>query len=191
MYHTLLCGLGTIGSQVGMNLLLENPHISLTAIDWDKVEKRNLCVQIYDASTIDMLKSDAFNAIMYPIFGDIPPNLRTSKLHLKTETKLWDYEDYDLLIDAFDNYESRDLLVGKSSNVVHLGFSPDLAATVLWDDTYKSHKSEEAGDVCEWQEYRWWLHGVTSLMTMNILYFLTDGSKKNMIIEKNLTFSNF
>ena len=160
----------------------------MTAIDRDKVEKRNLGVQIYDASTVGATKADAFLSTIYSVIGDVPPNLKTHKSLITVDTDFW---NYNLIIDAFDNYESRDLLVGKASNVVHLGFSPDLAATVLWDDAYKSHKSGGAADVCEWQEYRWWLHGVTSLMTMNILKFLADGSKRNMVIEKNLTFSNF
>jgi hypothetical protein len=95
-----------------------------------------------------------------------------------------------LLIDAFDNFKSRDLVheLAKRSRVpvVHLGFSPDFIATILWNDRYVPNQSGVEGrDACEVREISWWLQGVVAMMAKNIMDFLQTQKMSSQLIDKN------
>lgn len=185
MDKVVVYGIGTIGSQVALNLFL-NREIELTVIDKDRVEMRNCTTQVYEPSMISASKVDAFNIYVYN------RELRSDRLFTYNQeiTERQPISSEYLVVDCFDNYKSRSLIQGE--NVAHLGFAPDQIATVLWGDKFKAHSdsgNEEEDDVCDLAEMRYWLQGVTGIMTANLLSFLDAGEKRSILIDKNFRVS--
>lgn len=175
----LICGLGTLGSQVALNLHMMGYKIK--GVDRDQVEARNLPVQPYPSQYIGEDKAEVFQIVCWDMTDVMP---ETKKCEINESSTLDD--DYSLVVDAFDNYESRDFvhLMAGETPVVHLGFSPEMVASVQWD--YKTGlRVGEQEDICELPEMRYWLMGVTGIMTGNVLRFLRSGEKINQVITKD------
>jgi molybdopterin-synthase adenylyltransferase len=187
-----LCGIGTIGSQVGLNLLLSRPELDLRIVDRDRVERRNLATQIYEEAHIGLPKVDAFFGVVYNIIEILPKLLSGEHGDVRGMSR---DVSADLVIDALDNYESRDAVTkaSVSRNIVHLGFSPERVASILWDETFSVAKTESMldDDVCELPALRYWLQGVTGIMTANILGFLESGKKQSAVIDRNFQITHF
>jgi hypothetical protein len=194
-HRVAIFGLGAIGANLAKNLILADARLDLVAIDSDKVEERNLFTQPYSRTHLSQPKTDAFLAMIYEVLGYFPERLAT--LNRRVDDKFTGAREATLLIDAFDNFKSRDLVHGLAIKsrvpVVHLGFSPDFIATILWNDKYVPNQTTqgpfgdgvEGRDVCEVREMSWWLQGVTAIMTKNILDFLQAGKTASQLIDKN------
>lgn len=188
-HRVAVFGLGAIGANLAKHLILADERLELIAIDSDKVEARNLFTQPYSRTHLGQPKTDAFLAMIYEVLGDFPERLVT--LNRRVDDKFAGTREATLLIDAFDNFKSRDLVheLAKRSRVpvVHLGFSPDFIATILWNDKYVPNQSSVEGrDVCETREMCWWLQGVVAIMTKNLLDFLQAGKTVSQLIDRNL-----
>lgn len=189
----LLCGLGVIGSNVGYNLLAADSDLELSAVDFDTVESRNLLAQTHSQQFIGQNKTDAFMAEVYMRTGKMPKgSFIAGKVTAKDENL---FKGFDLVIDTFDNYVSRDLVhkFSKKANnpVVHMGFgflADKPIGTVLWCDAYQSGKDDSNEiDVCELGQLTPWLKGATAIMTLNVLDFLNSGKRKNLFINPDLS----
>jgi len=187
-HHVAVFGLGTIGANVAKNLILADERLDLIVIDSDKVEERNLFTQPYSRTHLGQPKTDAFLAMIYEVLGHFPERLAT--LNRRVDEKFSGAREATLLIDAFDNFKSRDLVHGLAIKsrvpVVHLGFSPDFIATILWNDKYVPNQAGiEGRDVCEVRETSWWLQGVVAIMTKNVLDYLQNKKTASQLIDKN------
>jgi molybdopterin/thiamine biosynthesis adenylyltransferase len=187
-HQVAVFGLGAIGANLAKHFILADERLDLIAIDSDKVEKRNLFTQPYARTHLGQPKTDAFLAMIYEVLGHFPERLVT--LNRRVDDKFAGAHEATLLIDAFDNFKSRDLVHGLAIRsrvpVVHLGFSPDFIATILWNERYIPNQSGVEGrDVCEVREMSWWLQGVVAMMTKNILDFLQTQKMSSQLIDKN------
>jgi molybdopterin/thiamine biosynthesis adenylyltransferase len=189
MNHRIaIFGLGTIGANLAKNLMLFDARLDLVVIDSDKVEERNLFTQLYWRTHLGQPKTDALLAMAYEVLGHFPEHLVT--LNRRVDDKFSGASGATLLVDAFDNFKSRDILHGLAKKrhipVVHLGFSPEFIATILWNDKYVPNQSGVEGqDVCEVREMSWWLQGVVAIMTKNILDFLQTQKMSSQLIDRN------
>lgn len=117
MQSILVCGIGTIGSNVTLNLWLNKNQLDykFTCIDYDTVENKNLPTQVYDASSIGFNKGDALKSTMYLMTQTYPENINTVNIKIDTEIDGF----YDLTIDCLDNYEARNFVLG--DNLIDAG----------------------------------------------------------------------
>lgn len=190
-HKVLLCGLGVIGSNVGYNLLMSDSDLKLSAVDADVVEPRNLLAQTHSKQFVGQPKTDAFVAEIYMRTGKMPKGLFLKQKFTEKSTALLD--KVTLVIDAFDNYPSRDAVqkLALSKPVVHLGFgflSDKPIGTILWSDLYRSSTdATKTIDVCEIGELTPWLKGAAAIMSLNIISYLHSGEQKSLFINPDLS----
>lgn len=184
MRKIAIAGLGSIGSQLMTNLYfnLSPVEYEFEGYDFDIVEKKNFVNQIYPSNSWGLEKAQVMESAFYTLSGKWPDNV---KCKVKKIEEPIVFPHVDLVVDCFDNFESRNYLIKSSPNVVHLGFSPEQVASVLWDEKYKEQQDNDSEDVCDTASMRYWLLGVTGIMTGNILGFLETGEKRSLIIDKN------
>ena len=100
-----------------------------------------------------------------------------------------------ILIDAFDNADSRNLFVGlKKYNVIHIGFSANLCGEAVWDETFtpmETAKSDAKIDVCEMTMARPFIFALTSMAAMSIGRFIEKGEKNNLYFDSHFIVRKF
>jgi len=181
-------GLGAIGSNLLMQLIKKYPSTSFYGIDYDKVEERNINTQAYFLNHIGIPKAQA----ILPAIGtkmrkfQYKPLVRKivgseDILSILEETNAG--KDY-LLIDCFDNTESRKLFDIFNYNILHIGFSPQYAAEILWQEHYSAPQNlpEGQNDICVLSEAIPFINFVVSLACLTVSDFIDNGKKSNYLI---------
>jgi len=194
----LICGIGAAGANIFMNLLYAYPNATFTVVDFDKVEDRNVSpgTQPYTKADINRPKTQALQRI-----SQMLKQKRIDAANIKIASKL-DITDRvkdpktTLIIDAFDNAESRNLFLElpKKYNVLHVGFSALLSGEAAWNEIYEpmtKSKSDGEIDVCEMSIARPFIMSLTGMASIVIANFIESGKKINMYFDKHLNIKKF
>jgi len=101
-----------------------------------------------------------------------------------------------LIIDTFDNANSRNLFLGLDDeyNVLHVGFSASLSGEAVWNEIYElmtEEKSDSNIDVCEMAIARPFIMSLTGMASIIISEFFEKGIKTNMYFDKHLIIRRF
>jgi hypothetical protein len=186
-------GLGAIGSNLIVQLVQKYPKFSFTGIDYDKVEERNIATQQYLLPHVGMKKVDAISIILgmknrtttfFPRHKKISTDQDLSEL-VPTPHPV-------LLIDCFDNSESRQIVQNAypniSGSVIHIGFSPQYSAEIIWGENYTvpNNIPQDQNDICQMSEAVPFINFVVSVACMNISNFLESNVKKDIIITNKM-----
>jgi hypothetical protein len=176
--NIVVCGVGAAGANVFMNLLHAYPNTNYTIAD------------------IRRPKTQALQRI-----AQIAKQKRIQAINKRLETVgdvrlLVDNPKTTLIIDAFDNAESRNLFLklGKEYNVLHVGFSAVLTGEAAWNEIYEpmtESKSDGEIDVCEMAIARPFIMSLTGMASIIIANFMDSGKKINMYFDKNLVVKKF
>ena len=134
--NILYCGAGALGSHAlyaGRDL----PH-SLAAIDFDRVETKNLVSQWFVKQMIGKNKAAALKVQLLNFYG---VKLRDYTVRLTCDNVATILPEYDLIVDCFDNAASRRLIQEfvREHDIpcVHAGLAADAAfGTVRWDSDF-------------------------------------------------------
>ena len=127
-------GLGAIGSNLLLQLVKKYPAMEFTGIDFDTVKQRNIATQAYMLPHIGMPKVQAMNIVLGLnvrkfVYKGIKVKIEKG-MNLVKELSI--QPDHDLVIDCFDNAESRGIIhaPGKQGfpDTLHIGFSPQYTA---------------------------------------------------------------
>lgn len=146
----VICGCGAIGSNLIDNLARQG-FTKFTVIDFDRIEDHNRNNQIWSRKEIGqlkvaMMKFRLFNDIGLTSCLDVSKKLDESNIG-KIITK----KDC-IVVDAFDNSESRQLIKNycNANNVdcLHIGLAQDYAE-VIWNEEYEV-PVKKGKDVCEY-----------------------------------------
>jgi len=188
-----ILGCGAIGSNIAMNLAFDRRDENLMLIDFDKVEPRNyqFGTQQYFREQVGARKVEALTMNIYRATGGVK-NIKFM------EMKLWEkggdscypaFSKDDLVIDCFDNYESRELIrrlsQQKSFDCFHVGFSPSMTFEICWNEDYKTPDDTHSEfDICEAQGARSFIQYVSGLATNVINTYLEKGDKLSMVGRK-------
>jgi len=187
----LILGLGAIGSNVAKNLILADENLIINGIDKDRVEKRNLFTQVYRSRHVGQPKAVAFQMEIAEKTG-MQPHGKFILTELK-KSGLDYFNRLDLIIDCFDNWQSRiyaqEYAERMKCNILRLGFdfiNDKPLATSLWN-----HKPEDSNykgktiDVCDLQEWSYWVAGVAGIFTGEVLNFIRRKSQRDLLIKNN------
>ena len=132
----LVCGVGTLGGNL-VEHLARQEAISLRILDDDRVEQRNLSNQPYYSHQIGKPKVSALAENVFRISGQ---RLESHGKRLTVGNASRFVEGCDLVIDCFDNHESRRALqqTCRQQNLacLHLGLASDYGE-VIWDEHYR------------------------------------------------------
>ena len=182
----LICGVGSLGSNLAALLAcdLKGEH-EITVLDFDKVAERNLMgTQYYFPGQEEQLKSEALEYSIYKHFNR-EINIITEKLTTSNAVKI--LSNYNLIIDAFDNYESRSIVQSfhlnyGSGEVLHLGLSNQMTFEISWAENYQVPTDITSGfDICEMEGASSFVKLVASLGSLVIQQYLKNGSKREFV----------
>jgi molybdopterin/thiamine biosynthesis adenylyltransferase len=172
-----LCGAGALGSNLADNLARQG-FARLRVIDDDRIEEHNVGTQLYGESEVGVWKSEA---LRNRIFRAVGLEIEAVRKRLASENARGLLKDVDLVIDTFDNSESRRLVQEECRRqglaCVHAGLAADYCE-VIWDEHYRV-PSDVAGDVCDYPLARNLVMMAVVIASETIVTFALRGERGN------------
>jgi nucleoside-diphosphate-sugar epimerase len=171
----VICGAGAVGSNLVDNLVRQG-YRRLSVIDFDRIEAHNVGTQTYAESDVGAFKVDVLQAEVFRVVG-VEIRAVRQRLTVRNVDKL--LREADLVIDGFDNHESRALVTQhcRASGIpcLHVGLSADYAE-VLWNEAYRvPHDVEQQGaDVCDYPLARNLIQFAVALAAEAIIRFVLE-----------------
>jgi len=179
--RVVLCGAGAIGSNLAETLARQGVT-DLAVIDDDRVEEHNISTQVWceedvGAQKVDALANRIYDAVAAEIDGI------AKRLEQRTVGKL--LAGADLVVDGFDNHDSRQLVADwcgeRDAPCLHVGLAADYAE-VLWNAGYRVPGDAADGDVCDYPMARNLITLCVSVAAEVIVRFLIDGHREGYTI---------
>ena len=170
-----LCGAGAIGSNLADNLVRQG-LANLRAIDHDRVEEHNVSTQLYGEADVGLWKVEALRNHLFRAAG---VEINPFRKQLTAENARQVLKDSDLVIDAFDNSASRQIVQDHCRAAklpcLHVGLYADYCE-VVWDEHYRV-PANVAGDVCDYPLARNLVMLAVTLASEAIVRFVADGTR--------------
>lgn len=186
-------GLGAIGSNILVSLAKRYQDHKFIGIDYDTVEDRNIGPQAYFLEHVGQPKA----MVMPAVLGRFIRKVQYQPVNKKIENSSQIIEMMEdqgiantgLILDCFDNTESREILkysFSKNANLLHIGFSPQYTAEIMWNDSYDvPGKVDPANeDICENPDAAAFIGFVVNFASLVAMDFLDNGNKNNFIITQ-------
>jgi molybdopterin/thiamine biosynthesis adenylyltransferase len=176
----VVCGAGAVGSNLVDNLLRQGFR-QLTVIDFDRVEAHNVGTQTYAESDVgafkvEVLQAEAFRAVGVEIAAE------RQRLVERNVGRL--LAGASLVVDGFDNHDSRKLVTQQCQDVgipcLHIGLGADYAE-ILWNEGYRVPQDvfEAGADVCDYPLGRNLIQFAVALASESIVRFVLEGQQHN------------
>ena len=195
--RVVVFGLGAAGSNFMLNLIHSHPGLVFAGVDFDIVEARN-----YEAGTQPYVKSDLgrpkVQAMQRIVMSSRNKKIEMHAVKVLSVSQLaglvGDLQS-SLVVDAFDNAESRNLFRGlaKPNNVLHVGFSPTLTGEAVWAESYSEMTPDPPGtfDVCQNHAARPFIHALSAIASLLASEFIDTGVKRNVYFDSKLKMFSF
>ncbi len=171
----VVCGAGSLGANVTENLARAGVR-NLTIIDMDTIEERNLSTQPYQKNDVGSKKARVLANNLYRACGT-KLAFHTVKLDDRNAKKL--LRDADLVIDTFDNSESRATVQSICQELkvacLHAGMASRYSE-VVWDPGYRV-PSPANDDVCDYPLARNLAMITSAIAAEASIRFIDEGSK--------------
>ena len=143
-----VCGAGALGANIIENLARSGAG-SLSVIDRDRIEERNLSTQPYYKSDVGAYKVKILTNNLYRALG-VTVDGRSKELTVTNAPQF--LRDTNLVIDTFDNSAARQALKDYCQQAqlpcLHVGLASDYAE-VIWNDIYRV-PSPANDDICDY-----------------------------------------
>lgn len=182
----IFCGVGAIGSTAA--LLCRNLEATLAFIDFDRVESKNLLAQAYVKPSVGKNKAEALKLQLLNLHGVKAESFGVRLTRDNVEALC---RGGDLLVDCFDNQDSRLLLseyarkAGKP--LVHGAVSADgNFGLVRWDERFAPDSEDTAGQAtCEGGAHLPLLGLLAATLARAVQDYMKHGVKRDALV--NLT----
>lgn len=174
-----LCGCGALGSQIAM--AIAQPGLEFVMFDDDRVGEENIGTSAFYPHHVGTMKAISLAEMVY-----LKSRTRARPI-IKTLERIQPLWGADLIIDTFDNVQSRMYTCGMDT--VHVGVSEDRTGAVIWDEVYTLPPREfERGHnpVCTHQLGRGILRYAAAVAAGVIERFMDTGEKRSLVILENL-----
>jgi len=175
-----ICGVGAIGSNLVENLVRQG-FGNFTVIDKDRIEERNINTQIWTLRDIGALKT---NVLKYRAFEIAKININSFAKTLETRNQAKLISPDALIIDAFDNSKSRQLLkdfcLKAGIDCLHIGFSGDYGE-IIWNEDYRV-PDDKGEDDCDYPLARNLILLLVAVASETIIKYVVSGIKENYTI---------
>ncbi|MDM8539930.1 ThiF family adenylyltransferase [Desulfococcaceae bacterium HSG9] len=179
-----VCGAGAVGSHL-VNNMVRQGIISLTVIDFDRVEQHNIGTQIYTENDIGLFKVEALQSEMFRAAGVEIKAVR-QKL-IERNIRKW-LKNADLVVDGFDNHISRKIVTEycreAAIDCLHVGLSADYAE-IIWNENYIPPLDTDTEDVCDYPMARNLIQFAVALASEAIVRFVMAGRKEDYSFTLN------
>lgn len=177
--NIFVCGAGALGSNL-INNLVRQGFKNISVIDMDRVESSNIATQIYTVKNVGQKKADAIKSIMYQNTKTMIEGIN-KELRANNAKKF--FKNRDLVVDVFDNWESRGIeYTCEQLNVpcVHAGMSDDGFAEIKWNDIYKIPDIEvKQDDICDYPLAANLVHVTSAILAEIVVQFISSNSCNN------------
>jgi molybdopterin-synthase adenylyltransferase len=144
----IVCGAGALGANITENLA-RSGYGNLRVIDCDRIEEHNLSTQPYYKTDIGGFKAKVLANSLYRAIG---AKVQTETKRLTADNVANLLQGADLVIDAFDNSASRQVLKdycqSQSVACLHAGLAADYGE-VIWNEHYRVPSDTQA-DICDY-----------------------------------------
>jgi hypothetical protein len=178
-----ICGVGALGSVLAV--LCRNFDAKLRLIDFDRVEPINLPTQAYGKPSIGQYKAVALAQLLADLYG-VEAEERCARLTPDNAADL--LGGADLLVDCFDNYDSRKALADFADEadveLVHAGLSVDGSfGLVRWSQHFVPDREPvEEHATCERGEQLPMIGLLGATLARTIQDYLARGEQYNSVV---------
>jgi molybdopterin/thiamine biosynthesis adenylyltransferase len=179
----VFCGVGALGSTAA--LLCRTLPAKLSFVDFDRVESKNLLSQAYTRQAVGKNKAEALKLQLRTFYGveatAYPVRLGPSNVATVATGA-------DLLVDCFDNAESRRVVLSyaASSGVpsVHAGLAADGSfGLVRWGERFVPDEADAAGRAtCEGGEHLPFIGLVAARLAVVVAAFARTGAREDAFV---------
>ncbi len=188
----LICGIGALGSNLADNLCRQG-ITNLSVVDDDRIELHNINTQVWTSNDVGALKSATIANHIYNVTGQdiLQSNKRVDARTIKKLAK-----NAHILVDCFDNTESRQILYDYASKegvaCLHIGLFEDYGE-VVWNEDYKvPQQQSEESDLCDYPLARNIAMLASVVATEEIIrYILGEQTNSWAITLKDLKISKY
>jgi hypothetical protein len=175
-----VCGAGAVGSNL-VDSLIRQGFQRLTVIDFDRIEAHNVGTQTYTQSDVGVFKVDVLQA---EVFRAVDVEIKAVRQRLTERNVAKHLRGADLVVDGFDNHESRALVTEycRANHIpcLHVGLSADYAE-VLWNENYRVplEVEQEGADVCDYPLARNLIQFAVALAGEAVVRFVLEGRQED------------
>lgn len=181
--RVLICGVGAVGSTAAT--LCRNLPVELAFVDFDRVEGKNLLSQAFVKPSIGKNKAQALATQLRNFYGvkAVPFGVRLTPANVDELCGT-----AALLVDCFDNIESRLLISGWAREhqvpLVHAALSADGSfGIVRWDRRFTPDAEDEEGQAtCEGGEHLPFIGALASTLALTIQDWLETGEERDSFV---------
>jgi predicted ThiF/HesA family dinucleotide-utilizing enzyme len=176
--RVVIVGVGALGSHVV--LFCRNLPVSLTIVDFDRVEAKNILGQFHTRMVVGKNKAQALGQAMQGMFGvkleAIPHRLSADN----TEALLGSAE---LVVDCLDNAAARtlvqDFVRRRGIACVHGALAPDgQLGRVVWDELFVIDSEDVPGQAtCEGGDHLPFIGLTAATLAQAVAAYISDGRR--------------
>lgn len=174
----VLCGVGAVGSNLADSLARQG-YQNMKLIDADRVEQHNVGNQVYDLMDVGGLKVEILRNRLFRTC-EIEAEIVSRRLDASNAKKF--LRGADLIVDAFDNSESRrvvqEFVRANELECVHIGLFEDYCE-IIWDEDYRV-PDDVGGDVCEYPLARNLIALSVAIAGELVTRFVVDREKQSL-----------
>ncbi|MCS6900131.1 MAG: ThiF family adenylyltransferase [Myxococcales bacterium] len=180
----VFCGVGALGSTAAM--LCRTLDAELVFVDFDRVESKNLLSQVYVKPSIGKNKAEALKLQLANFYG-VKAEAFGVRLTRDNTTTLLDKAT--LLVDAFDNAESRRLLseyaCAAGKPLVHGAISADgTLGLIRWDERFTPDEEDTSGQAtCADGAHLPMIGLLGAVLARTIQDFHTKGARQDALVS--------
>lgn len=179
----VFCGVGALGSSA--LVLVRNVDADLVAIDFDRVESKNLLAQAYVKPSVGKNKAEAMKLQMQNFWG---VKIEAFGVRVAAENVEALCGKADLVVDCFDNRASREVLStfarARGVALVHAAVSGDgTFGLVRWDERFAPDGEDHAGQAtCEGGQHLPLLGALAATLARTIQDHLESGERRDSMV---------
>lgn len=176
----VIVGVGALGSH--LILLGRNWPARMTAVDFDRVERKNVMAQFHSSMGVGRNKAAALQQAMQGLFGlriEAVPHKLTADNAAALLSKA------DLVVDCVDNLEARQTISAAAAELsvpcLHGALAADGAyGRVVWDELFQADAGGDGEATCENGEHLPFITLVAAQMAAVVQRFLADGRRQSV-----------
>jgi hypothetical protein len=180
----VFCGVGAIGSTAAV--LCRNLEATLVFIDFDRVESKNLLAQAFVKPSVGKNKAEALKLQLLNLHGVKAESfgVRVTRDNVATLCG-----SADLLVDCFDNQESRLLLSGFARGagkpLVHGALAADgTFGLVRWDERFVPDAEDTVGQAtCEGGAHLPLIGQLGATLARAVQDFVKHGTRRDAMVS--------
>ena len=184
MSRIVFCGVGALGSHAAVSC--KNLAHTLVFVDFDRVESKNLLSQAFVKPSIGKNKAEALKLQLLNFFG-----VKSESFGLRLAPENIDavLRGAHLVVDAFDNKTSRDLLSAYAREhhtpLVHAGIAADGSfGLVRWDERFVADAEDTEGQAtCETGEHLPMITLVSAVLARTVQDFVDKGVRRDSMVS--------